>query len=113
MDRLEAGIRRGEEFNKAKGIVNRLAQRGMLCDDDVDLEILKQKAEYKNRMTVIREQWKGHKVNKKATLRPKAVIDAKSYFGFAREDPHCWTDDSFLKRYLKDNPECDLQKLVE
>jgi len=113
MDRLERGIRHGEEFHKAKGIVHNLAQRGMLCDEDVDLKIMQQKADYKKRMAKIRDNWKGQRISRKAALRPMATIDAKSYFGFAREDPHFWSDKGNIKSYLKDNPECDLKPLIK
>ena len=76
-------------------------------DRELRMEVDKEKLEYANRAARIA------KVN--SQLIPSdyvegmgakvASIDARTYFRWSQDHPGCWDDPSFLREFVRDNPE--------
>lgn len=76
-------------------------------DRELRMEVAKEKVEYANRAARVA------KVNQQLLpdeyidgLGPKcASIDARTYFRWHQSEPGCWQDPSFLREFVRDNPE--------
>jgi len=79
MDRLEKGIRMGIE---------------------------REKVTHKIHQHTAAQVWNKAEVNKKSSFRPQAVFDLRNYLRWDIQEPGCWEDEGFSKKFLKDNPEC-------
>ena len=64
-------------------------------------------AGYMKRQLEHRKQFEGKE--HKGAFRPVSTIDAEVYMRHAANRPGCWSDPSYTKEFIRDNPECKLQ----
>lgn len=66
----------------------------------------KEKHEYQKRIAPIIEKNKNFEQNNKSEFQKDMVIDSRVYMRWLREDPDFWKDATNVKKFKKDNPEC-------
>ena len=68
--------------------------------------IEREKGLYRERIKPSIEKYKGFQQNNKSEFQLDMTVDARVYMRWLKEDPNFWNDPANVKKFKKDNPEC-------
>ena len=113
MDRLEGGIRRGDNFSEIKESLKVMEQAGMYSEEGVKYALELKKQGYADRQKQAREHWRGVRVDKKSTMRPLLTMDMHTWAMNCRQDPFFFEDKKNIENLRKESSELFVDDLIE